>query len=383
MKEYITESQMQDAILDGLENAERIASVMKKARAGERITIAVLGGSITEGCISEGSLDNCLHEKKTYAEILHDWWKETFPNTEIAFVNAGIGATNSYLGVHRLNRDVLAHEPDLVLVEFSVNDVTLPSCKDSYDSLVRAIALSDRHPAILLLFMSETTGRSKQDIHYLIGHSYHLPMLSYKNVMDDMIEKKLYTPKELAQDEVHPTAIGHRMVGEVLWKYLNRIYEKVDSYGEAKEFAYEAVTRDKYSVNASILDNTNVVPVEKGTFTATTGKFIQFVSVWKKELSNDWTNQGGDGNLTFEIYCKNLGIMYHRWTDKTGGQFEVLVDGKVTHILNADCREGWANYVDWEEVFASDKAEKHRITIRKSGLSKRDEFSVLGLLVSE
>ena len=38
------------------------------------------------------------------------------------FINVGIGATDSYLGVHRVTADVLDKEPNLVLVEFAVND---------------------------------------------------------------------------------------------------------------------------------------------------------------------------------------------------------------------------------------------------------------------
>ena len=45
-----------------------------------------------------------------------------FPDTEVNYVNAGIGATNSYLAVHRVDNDLLAHKPDVVVVEFSVND---------------------------------------------------------------------------------------------------------------------------------------------------------------------------------------------------------------------------------------------------------------------
>ena len=55
---------------------------------------------------------------------------------------AGIGGTNSYLGVHRVDEHLLAYKPDVVIVEFSVNDTDKTMNKYSYDSLVRKILSS-------------------------------------------------------------------------------------------------------------------------------------------------------------------------------------------------------------------------------------------------
>lgn len=74
--------------------------------------------------------------------------KDTFPEDDFEFVNAGIGGTDSYLGVHRVNKGVLEYEPDLVLVEFSVNDE---------DSLLDEIgAVSQQH--ITLFEVAAVTG---------------------------------------------------------------------------------------------------------------------------------------------------------------------------------------------------------------------------------
>ena len=48
--------------------------------------------------------------------------RDRFPDTEFEFTNAGIASTCSHTGAFRLPRDVLAYKPDLLLVEFAVND---------------------------------------------------------------------------------------------------------------------------------------------------------------------------------------------------------------------------------------------------------------------
>ena len=87
---------------------EGVGNVMKKIRAGEEVTVAYLGGSITAM--------NGWRNKTT------EWLKTTYPKATFKEVHAAIGGTGSDLGVFRLGRDVLAHQPDLLFVEFATND---------------------------------------------------------------------------------------------------------------------------------------------------------------------------------------------------------------------------------------------------------------------
>ncbi|MGN0661041.1 MAG: hypothetical protein ACI4JX_04900, partial [Oscillospiraceae bacterium] len=91
---------MKEASLVSEGNLSRLARVIKKAQAGEEITFACLGGSITQG---SSATDNY-----GYAYLLRDWFEATFPQAKINYVNAGIGATDSHLGIYRLERDVLS-----------------------------------------------------------------------------------------------------------------------------------------------------------------------------------------------------------------------------------------------------------------------------------
>lgn len=88
----------------GLPHAGRLLT------AGRPITVAYLGGSITQA-YPDG-----------YAYQLTAWLKQQYPAAAITEVNAGIGGTGSDFGVFRLRQDVLRHSPDLLFVEFAVND---------------------------------------------------------------------------------------------------------------------------------------------------------------------------------------------------------------------------------------------------------------------
>lgn len=80
----------------------------KVRQPGAEVKIAYLGGSITA---QEG------WRPKTLAHF-----QKTYPQAKIDQIHAAIGGTGSDLGVFRLKQDVLDYKPDLMFVEFAVND---------------------------------------------------------------------------------------------------------------------------------------------------------------------------------------------------------------------------------------------------------------------
>lgn len=360
-----------------------LAAVMKKALAGEKITIACIGGSITQGTISSGSMDSEVPFKKSYAELFKQWWEETFPNAQIEFVNAGIGATDSYLGVHRVGKDVLDYQPDLVLVEFSVNDANSTNSKITYDNLVRRIASYENtdasngrdakaQPAVMLLFMGQTNGSNAQEQHVLVGFNYKLPMISYANYIAYAMEQGEYSAKDLSGDTTHPSALGHAITGELLWRYLNQVYANLDSFGEPGPWKVKAITKDMY-LNAEILDSESITPDALGSFHESS-VFAAF--------PNDWTTTEGDGGIEFTAEFSRLGILYYRTTDGKSGQFEVYVDGEKVATLDGDFSGGWGNYAESAAVFSGESAE-HNVKLVKATDSEAEGFSILGLLVAD
>ena len=85
-----------------------LPNVFTRLESGQSLRIAYLGGSITA---QPGWRPKTLN-----------WFREQFPQAEVSEINAAIGGTGSDLGVFRLKQDVLDHAPDLLFVEFAVND---------------------------------------------------------------------------------------------------------------------------------------------------------------------------------------------------------------------------------------------------------------------
>lgn len=371
---YVTDRQIKLASPWTGMDESALYQCMKKAHDGGNVTAAFIGGSITWGRVSAGTSDDSVNEKLSYADYFSKWWRERFPNAALEVVNAGISATDSYLGVHRVQKDVLDKNPDLVIVEFAVNDQKTALYKQSYENLVRKLLKAGSHPAVLLLFMSKANGESCQLQQSQIGKHYHLPMISYKNVMKDMLRQGIYTMAELSGDGIHPSALGHAVTGELITKYLEGICQKapVQEIQETPALP-DCITSEKYK-NARVVSCRDLEIKNMGTFRAVKKSNFFFGNL---ECSS------GNGNLEFTVTCKNLGFLYVREKSGNGGQFDVYIDGKKTSEMNADDREARINYPAASPCYSSDKISTHTVHITKKQNSTGGRLILYAVLVSD
>ena len=163
------------------------------------------------------------------------------------------------------------------------------------------------------------------------------------------------------------------MVGEMLWKYLNNIYLELDSYGEPAAFDKKCLTKARY-LDAELVGVGDVTPTELGSFTETDKDFNSWGNVWK--------TTEGNGEITFTVKCRNLGILFWRSTSSDYGMYEVWVDGEHKANLQAEFPGGWGSYAHSQEVFTSDEDAEHTITIKKADGSAGDDFALLRLMIS-
>ena len=221
-------------------NPNGIIEVMKRA-AIEPITIGFIGGSITQGAAASD-------EALCYAARVFKWWKDSFPGTGMRYVNAGIGATTSQFGVARVDNDLLKHDPDFVIIEYSVNDndEMLTDKRglflETYEGLIRKILThrnrSGHYPAILIVnSVKYDNGWNSEDIHSKIAEYYNLPCISMKECIYDNIntaaDKSMLSPdgqritiNDITEDMLHPNDLGHKTVAGYITDYLEKLKAK-------------------------------------------------------------------------------------------------------------------------------------------------------------
>ncbi len=336
-------------------NQARLAKVFRRAQNGEKITVAYLGGSITQGSSAGDGL--------CYSKLTTDWLMEQFPNAEIEYVRAGIGATGSYIGVFRAERDVLSKNPDLVFVDFSVNDTTEYTQRNinSYDSLLRKLYNSETSPAVVTIAMTQEDGTSFQDYHSEICEAYQIPMISYHDAILDVIRNGHIKWTDISDDNIHPNVTGHAVLTEIITAYLQDVIDNLDNIdAETESDLSEMFTENKYE-NANMLAADTYTPVEMSGWEYNSNMFGNFGGYWTVRTKDGTFD--GVGSLKFEVKgAKTIGLLYGKLTT-AGGKFDVLVDGELAKSIDSSFPGGWGNYVEAEEIIDFEEAGDHTVEI--------------------
>ncbi len=204
-----------------LSAAPSIRDFAQKAEKREPLSVVFFGGSLTFG--ANASDPNTT----SYRGLMMQWLREKYPNTPITFHDAAIGGTGSQLGMFRLERDVLKHKPDLVFLDFTVNDDdsgTNMQPLASYERIVRTLLEHDSAVVPVLMLFKWHTGKKADDpfpprhqAHIELSSAYNLP---HANVLE-YVRAKVNAGTDPATlwnvgDGVHPGDPGYRLFFEAV-----------------------------------------------------------------------------------------------------------------------------------------------------------------------
>lgn len=361
-------------------NNYRIKKAIEKAQNGEEVTIACIGGSITEG--ASATVNTKCYAYQTYLLFKEKYGKNGGSN--IHFVNAGMSGTPSSLGVIRYERDVLkkaATKPDIVIVEFAVNDNDDVTNGDAYESLVRNILKADNNPAVILLFSVFQSQWNLQDRFIPIGQLYDLPMVSIKNaVVPEINSHRMTNAQFFASDGWHPLDYGHKIMADCVMNVIDQIsYEAKDS----SDITIPSTAKiGKSYEGIQMIDsasNISGVTVSAGGFSSkdtNTGTFLynnnaKFTNTWKH------ASNGSSTSFTMNLTCKNLMFVYKLSSSYTTGQVDIYVDGSLVKSVNGYSSSGWNN-PQTIVLFNKTTASAHKVEIKMSNGNNGKEFTILG-----
>ena len=344
----------------------RLKNLMKRAANGESLVIGFLGGSITQGSLSS-TPETC------YAYLVYEWWKKSFPNAEFSFVNGGIGGTTSHYGGARAWKDVLCYRPDIVTVDFSVNDDANEFFEETYEGTLRRLLMAPSVPAVVVLNnVFYDTGKNAQDYHNRIADHYGIPHVSIKDTIFPDVESGKIVRADITPDNLHPNDKGHRLVADEICKLLDSIKAEVEkeeiagvniegksAKTEASELLPAPLTENAYEHsrliqiqdNEAILDGFLVDPIEKKGM----------LDIFK----NGWTAVHTNDKISFEIECSCLAVQYRKSVQQPVPKAKAVIDGDEAHavILDGNFTEDWGDCLYLEPLLHHAEKKVHRIEI--------------------
>lgn len=369
-------------------NNKRLKEVIEKAKKGEDVTIAYIGGSITEGAGAK-PINTQSYVYKSYLKFKEMFGKEGEDN--IHFIKAGVGGTPSQLGVIRYERDVLRNgtvEPDIVIIEFAVNDLDDETKGVSYESLVLKALAAKNNPAVILLFSVFETDWNLQSRLAPVGWHYDLPMVSIKDAVVPQFrlskeQGNVITKKQFFDDPYHPTNAGH----QIMTDSLAFLFETTNQAVKEEE----DITLDKKSIignffkNIKLLDRENfeeVAKIDEGSFTKIDRDLQR--AVMDKDLHgtplfpNNWMRDPSTDNTSFKmtLTASSLVLLYKDTANSQFAPVEIYVNGILART--ADPHENNWTHCNSLVIFRGENAREHEIEIKMSPGNDTKSFTILG-----
>ena len=315
----------------------------------------------------------------------------------IHFVKAGVGGTPSELGMIRFDRDVLrGHvEPDIVVVEFAVNDEGDETKGDCYESLVRKILNLPNHPAVLLLFSVFADDSNLQDRLIPVGLRYDLPMVSVKNaVVPEFYDKKkrILTKNQYFYDMFHPSNLGHTIMADCLLNLYREISIAVEEKGvidsdySPELFAGAPAIGCTFD-HVKLLDKKDgyeKAVIDCGGFTQT-DTVLQSVEMdldlkMTPEFPYNWMYDGAVSKektyFEMKITCKALVLVFKDSGEVDAAKAKIYADGKWVRTADPYVN-GWL-HTNPLLIFAEPETKEHTVRIEIAEGDEDKKCTILG-----
>lgn len=379
-------------------NTDRLKKVIDKARSGQDVTLAYLGGSITEGAGATGVTSNA----DCYAETSYNEFKKAYgvgDGSNVHFINAGMSGTPSSLGVIRYQNDVLnqmeyGKYPDVLCIEFVVNDYDECTKGEGMESIIRE-ALEQGTAVFLMFAHTVNFDTGKQEYYIPLGEKYSLPMVSVKNGLTDLIDPNNTKTCAASQwffsgDTLHPNVSGHRYMADAI---MNVFYmaDKAEMSGNADIVidnvdpvygkSFTGMTMLDSTVNPDDVDA--IVSLDAGSFSDvdTNQLSFQYKKGGKDNVQwfpNCWMHSTGTDSFKAMVKCSNMMIAYKLTSSQEYGVAELYVDGELKETMNGYQNDGWNN-ATVRVVFKEDDIAEHQFEIKMADGQENKKFTIYAI----
>lgn len=229
-------------------NGTYLTNTYKKLTDDKELTVVYFGGSLTAGfgCGQTGDPNDDsvpTHDANSWRALAGQWLTTNFPEATINNINAAIGESGTYLGTYRVQTDIISQEPDLLFIEYAINDNYFGSSESEaalmFETIVREVkqalpncdiitVLTTDKAKIGTTFAGDLFNTAKG--HNVIAEAYRLPVVNLglglaKGIADVEGNDNWWTDsniwKKYFYDDVHPYSTGHEQYYLCMEEFLN------------------------------------------------------------------------------------------------------------------------------------------------------------------
>jgi lysophospholipase L1-like esterase len=326
---------------------------MAKLRGGKTISVVTLGGSITTGHQAQPP------ESAGWAAHVNNWLQGKAsesgggepggcePDGSVEFHNSGASGTDSAFASIRVCDHALAYNPDLVIVEYAVNDQWLDSRvrRRSYEGLIRRL-LDGSDRAIVLIALNEKGDPEKSAFldQSEIARYYNIPILAWA----DWVKPSEWDNYFSGEETIHPNNEGHASIASGIIRFLNAAWDSprqaasVNTAGQVLPLPPPLVSAEFQ--NVKFIDSSDAAAIVKNAGWEAKPAILpdEWLSRGGRRIYG-WTTSDPRADLAVRVRGKSVGVLFAEsdqffnslaWLEDAGGNAKT----EKTIIKN---------YVDW------------------------------------
>lgn len=172
-----------------------------------------------------------VHTLDSYPYILLGSLKKEYPKAVINIIVTAIGGENAERGEARFSTDVLPHRPDVIFIDYALNDLGLglDRANVAWEQMIRQ-AKSNNVPVVLLTPSPDQRQDMGNPENLLNQHARQIRKLAKKHripVADsysafESVFKEKGTVKSLMSHVNHPNRLGHELIANEIFKLLKK-----------------------------------------------------------------------------------------------------------------------------------------------------------------
>lgn len=313
----------------------------RKLEAGKTVNVVYFGGSVTNGTGSSNG------NSTSWRGLIGNYLSELYPG-QVCNYNRAWGGTGSYFGAMRTKRDVSSVAPDLLFIEFSINDKycsnTYEQASQQYETIVRQVREEYPNCDIVTLLVTDNQEvlKAKSGVlheeaqaHEDMAEKYNISTLHVGRYLSSFIASNWSSDKDdendpthwgyYMTDVVHPNDRGYRLYANVVEEYLKNTLSPKNN-GEDVLYNYEMPN----IISESLLNGEITVISGNGKITE---NIDTVPSEGLQSLLSNSQNNGGYGFIYNDsIYNQNnnyIGYLELIATMDSNGNYDTSVEGEL------------------------------------------------------
>ena len=189
---------------------------IEKLQRGDKVVIAALGDSLTQGWMV----------RRGYIDFLREMLKARYPTSALTIVPKGIPGDTADNGLYRLRYDILEYNPDCIFIQYAINDAFMGYTSRQFRSTIKEIIeeiQADGDADIVMVTSSyigdnadaEIVGEYYRQLEEL-GGVFGLPVAMVHEYWKKRIDEGADYRTLVQYDMVHPTEGGYRFMAEAI-----------------------------------------------------------------------------------------------------------------------------------------------------------------------